>query len=294
MYPFWRLGALCGTLLCFMASLAHAHGIVGQRKFIEPFFTEDANPKNEFVLAKPEFSDLAEGGQSSVGFSLEKKLLPNLSLALENEWISSPRAGEEDAAGFQNLGILLKYALFQSEAHEFIASFGLEVEVPVGDKDIGAERDVALKPRILFGKGLGNLPSALGFLRPFALMGDGGFEIPFSEEQTETKFLYGLALMYDLQYLQTFVRDLGIPWPLSHLLPLVEWNFETAVNGPQRKTEAFLTPGLVYRGDRYLQLGVAGRFPLNSTTNREFKSGVLFMVDLFYDDIFPALTWTPF
>lgn len=54
-----------------------------------------------------------------------------------------------------------------------------------------------------------------------------------------------------------------------------------------------MTPGLVYLG-KFVQLGVAGQFPLNHTTDREFDPSILFIVDLFYDDLFPTLTWTPF
>lgn len=163
---------VCGVFVCLSASLAFAHGVVGKRKFIEPFVAEDANPKDEFVLAKP---------------------------------------------GHFNLN-----------------------------------------------------------------------------EETETEFFYDFVLMYDLEYLHDYVMDVGLPWPVNRLLPVVEFNFETVVNGPERATEAFITPGLVYRGDKYVQLGVAGQFPLNSTTKREFDSGIVFLIDLFYDDIIPAFSWTPF
>ena len=99
--------------------------------------------------------------------------------------------------------------------------------------------------------------------------------------------------MYSLPYLHTYVRDFGTPWPLRQLVPLVEFNFETRINGPERTTEARITPGLVYLG-RSVQLGAAGQFPLNRTTGRELDPSILFIVDLFYDDLFPALTWTPF
>ena len=38
-----------------------AHGTVGQRKFIEPLFTEDANIKNELDLPRAEFLTLPDG-----------------------------------------------------------------------------------------------------------------------------------------------------------------------------------------------------------------------------------------
>ncbi len=281
---------VCGIFVCLGPSLVSAHGVVGKRKFIEPFVAEDANPNDGFVLAKLGHFNLKEGNTFSVANILEKRFSKNFSLTLENEWVTHRQGGEENASGFNNLGVLLKYAMFRSAAHEFILSSGFEVEIPIGEEDIGAEQDVALAPLLLYAKGFGDLPQRVGFLRPFALMGDAGFDILLNNEETE--FFYDFVLMYDLQYLQDHVKDVGLPWPMNRLVPVVEFNFETVVNGPERVTEAFITPGLVYRG-KYVQLGIAGQFPLNSTTNREFDGGILFSINLFYDDIISALAGAP-
>ncbi len=103
----------------------------------------------------------------------------------------------------------------------------------------------------------------------------------------------GVWLCFATASAHAHVRDLGAPWPLNRLIPLVEFNFETRINGPSRTTEARVTPGLVYQ-EKFIQLGVAGQFPLNHTTAQELDPSVLFVVDLFYDDLFPVLTWEPF
>src|SRR5437762_7029097 len=108
-----QMGAV-GILLCGIAAgRAHAHGVVGQRSFIEPFVTEDVNPKNEFVIARPERAFGAEDKLLRYGFGLEKKLADDLSLTLDSAWRHvSPRDPEEEStSGFDNLGITLKYAL---------------------------------------------------------------------------------------------------------------------------------------------------------------------------------------
>lgn len=283
---------LWGGVVFFLdVSSASAHGTVGQRTFIEPFVTEDANPKNEFVIAKPGFFNTREGNELSVGFSFEKKLSENSSLALEGQWTAQRVGGASNPEGFQNPGLLLKDSLWESPMHEFILSPALEVAPPLGDRGVGAERDTAVTPLLLFAKGWGDLPQSLSYLRPLAFMGDAGFEIR-TNTRTKTVFKYDILLMYSLPYLHTFVQDFGTPWPLRQLIPLVEFNFETRVNGPKRTTETRATPGLVYLG-KFVQLGVAGQFPLNHTTARELDPSILFVVDLFYDDLFPALTWTP-
>ncbi len=281
-----------GVWLCFATASAHAHGIVGNRTFLEPFVTEDANPKNEFVIAKPGFFNTSEGNEFALGFALEKKLAAHSSVVIEGERTSERAGGEPHAEGFQNLGILFKYSLWQSPEREFILSPALEIELPTGDQDVGAERDPVVTPLLLFARGLGDLPPSLTYFRPLALMGDVGFEISTNEE-TETVFKYNALLMYSSPYLHAHIRNLGAPWPLNRLIPLVEFNFETRINGPSRTTEARVTPGLVYQG-KFIQLGVAGQFPLNHTTDRELDPSILFILDLFYDDLFPALTWTPF
>src|SRR5205809_6986156 len=100
-----------GTLLCgLVAGSAHAHGVVGQRTFIEPFITEDVNPKNEFVIARPEWLDSRDGHELSEGFGLEKKRLDRLSLTLDSAWDHVPPGASDEPgqSGFDNLGITLK------------------------------------------------------------------------------------------------------------------------------------------------------------------------------------------
>jgi len=124
------------------------------------------------------------------------------------------------------------------------------------------------------------------------MMGDIGFEI-LTNAETETVLKYDVLLMYSLPYLHAYVYDLGAPWPFNRLVPLVEFNFETKVNGETRSTEVRVTPSLVYQG-KLVQLGVARQFLLNKTTDRKLDPNLLFLVDLFYDDLFPVLAWTPF
>src|SRR5207248_8348409 len=105
-----RAGAV-GVLVCGLtAGVAHAHGVVGQRSFIEPFVAEDVNPKNEFVIARPEWDEGPEGKTFTLGFGLEKKLTDDLSLTLDSEWLAVKPDEEPHETGFDNLSITLKYA----------------------------------------------------------------------------------------------------------------------------------------------------------------------------------------
>src|SRR5262245_56900634 len=152
------------AFLTLFASDAQAHGVVGQRSFIEPFVTEDVNPKNEFVIARPEWDEGRESRTFTLGFGLEKKLADRLSLTLDSAWLDvSPKAADEPhATGFDNLGVTLKYAFLIDPEHEAITSIALESTAPTGTPDVGAEPDWSFKPFLLYGKGFGDLPGVLG------------------------------------------------------------------------------------------------------------------------------------
>jgi len=289
-----QMGAV-GILLCGIAARrAHAHGVVGQRSFIEPFITEDVNPKNEFVIARPEWDHARDGRTLSFGFGLEKKISDRFSLTLDSSWLDiTPKpAAEPHASGFDNLGVTLKYAFFIDPVHEAIASIALESTAPTGTEKVGAEQSASFKPFLLYGKGLNELPDALEYLRPFGVQGDAGFEIAIDRARTTT-LAHNVAIEYSIPYLQQAVHDFGLAWPLSNFIGDTEFNFEHGVNGEEQgRSKVFVTPGFVYM-DRWVELGVAGRFPLNQAANDELDWGVIFIVDLFIDDILPRTRWQP-
>ncbi|HZP41084.1 MAG TPA: hypothetical protein VFD84_06195 [Candidatus Binatia bacterium] len=289
-----RKGAVVVLLCGAFAARGHAHGVVGQRSFIEPFVTEDVNPKNEFVIGRPEWDHSREGKVLSVGFGLEKKISDRFSLTLDSSWNElSPREREEPhESGFDNLGITGKYAFWIDPAREAIASVALEATAPVGSADAGAEKDWSFKPFLLYGKGAGDLPPSLRYLRPFAVQGDAGFEVSIDHDRTTT-FAHDIAIQYSIPYLQSFVRDFGLRWPLNALIAVTEFNFEHPVHGGGvGEAVVTTTPGVVYV-DRRIELGIAGRFPLSGAAHRELDWGVIGLVDVFIDDLLPWTRWQP-
>src|SRR5581483_10787927 len=146
------VSAVGGLIAAFFSATAHAHGVVGQRSFIEPFVTED-------VVARPEWDTTRDGRAFSLGFGLEKKLADRLSLTLDSAWLDvRPRGADEpQASGADNLGVTLKYAFFVSPAHEAILSAAVESTAPTGVRAAGAEPAWSFKPFLLYGKGAGDL-----------------------------------------------------------------------------------------------------------------------------------------
>src|SRR5262249_47528492 len=162
------------------------------------------------VIARPEWDNSRDGRAFSWGFGLEKKLSDDLSLTLDSAWRDVNPKGGPQATGADNLGITLKYAFFKNEPHEAIVSAAVESTAPTGVGAVGAEPDWAFKPFLLYGKGAGDLPDALAYLRPFAVQGDAGFEVSLDHGRT-TVFENNVAIQYSIPYLQQSVRDFGLP-----------------------------------------------------------------------------------
>src|SRR5207245_9048682 len=100
-----RASAVGVLLCCLAAASAHAHGVVGQRSFIEPFIAEDVNPKNEFVIARPEWDHSRDGRTPRLGLGLEKEISDRFSLTLDSGWLDIiPKAATEPhESGFGHL-----------------------------------------------------------------------------------------------------------------------------------------------------------------------------------------------
>ncbi len=101
---------------------ADARGTVGERMFIEPLFTEDANVKNELVLPAAEFLVQPDGTWRTGGFSLEKALYPQrFSVVLHDDRIYQ-HTGGRSPAGWDNLELGLKWEASTNVQHEFVLS----------------------------------------------------------------------------------------------------------------------------------------------------------------------------
>ena len=151
---------------------------------------------------------------------------------------------------------------------------------------VGASSSSTISPSLLFGQGLGDLPDALAYLRPVAITGVFGAEIPFASDDA-TSLTYGIAVEYSLRYLQNVVRDVGLPLFVSQLSPIVEVLFETPIEGDEKwKTTGTVNPGLIWAG-KYVEVGVEAIIPINNRTGKDF--GVRALLHFFLDDLWPTV-----
>jgi len=288
------------ALVCavgFYPALSWGHGFVGQRFFPESLSVEDPFPSDEADFPSVSYIKSPEGKEGSVGLEYSKRLSPNLAFgfALEHISLDPEDPAEETQSGLNNPEFFLKYAMLRNPAHEAIVAVILAVSPPWGDKNL-TERNPTIAPGLIFGRGLGDLPEGLKYLKPIALGGAVSLETPMGhiDDPAEQASLldYGFILEYSIPYLQSFVKDVGMPKPFSRMIPIVELSLTTPVNGTEHGTTASLNPGLIWAG-KYVQLGAEALIPLNDLTGHNV--GVLAVLHWYLDDLAPnVFTWTPF
>jgi len=297
--------ALAGLALVGAPDAA-AHGFVGQRFFPATITTEDPFVADELslptvtVLPDPESEVRRE---TDVSIDISKRITPDLGIGIAETWthFEGRGAGSSSDSGFGNLEVGAKYVFFSNAPHELLLSAGLDAEVGgTGKERIGADPFSTLAPSLLFGKGMGDLPEAAGWLRPFALTGTLGVAFP-TEAKTSTGpgevernphvFETGLALEYSIPYLQASVVDVGLRWPFNRVIPLVELSLETPLDrGEGGRTTGSVNPGILWVGT-YFQVGAEAVVPINDRTGDAL--GAVVQLHFYLDDLFPQSIGKP-
>ncbi|PWB77002.1 MAG: hypothetical protein C3F08_10620 [Candidatus Methylomirabilota bacterium] len=279
-----------------------AHGVVGKRFFPATVVVEDPFVADEAGVV---IGHRREPEALSTEFEAEisKRLSRDVAITLGGSYqITRPRGEEEEStgatSGFQNPDFGLRYQFIRNALHEMAATAAVSVSPGgVGQRRIGRLSGTTVSPAIQIGKGFGDLPDWADWLKPIAVTTSVGTDLRTNrnerEEDAQHAFAWGATVMYSIPYLQSFVKDVGIPWPLNRFFPIVEFNGERVLTGPERGTNAaFANPGLIWAG-RYLEFAAEAQIPLNDTSGRH--TGFFVMMHFFIDDIAPNIfTRTPF
>jgi hypothetical protein len=274
------------ALLVGSVGPADAHGVIGRRFFPATLTIDDPFVADELSLPSVLHIKGPEAKQTTLGAEVSKTITPDFGLAIgaEYNFFSPNDPDEKSSSGFGNPELSAKYVFFKNAEHETIFSLAFSWEIGgVGEKSGGAEPFSTISPALLFGKGLGDLPDGLAYLRPLALTGLFGAELPLTSEESNA-LTYGLAIEYSFPYLQQFVKDIGIPPAAGRFFPIVELLFSTPLDGG--RTTGTVNPGLIWAG-KYVELGVEAVIPINSATGKNI--GVRALVHFFLDDIYPTV-----
>jgi hypothetical protein len=282
------LCALLGVTALLVSAVgpAEAHGVIGRRFFPATLTIDDPFVADELSLPSVLHIKGPEGKQTTLGAEVSKTITPDFGIAVgaEYNFLNPDDPDASSSSGFGNPELSAKYVFFKNAEHETILSLGFAWEIGgAGQTSGGAESFSTISPALFFGKGLGDLPDGLAYLRPLALTGVFGAEIPLTSEESNS-LTYGLAIEYSLPYLQQFVKDIGIPAAAGRFFPIVELLFSTPLDGG--KTTGTVNPGIIWAG-KYIELGVEAVIPINGATGKNV--GVRALVHFFLDDIYPAV-----
>jgi hypothetical protein len=288
-------------------SRVYSHGFAGARFFPATLSTDDPFVSDELSLPTVSTIRTPEDGgtrETDISVDISKRITPDFAIEIGDSFtVLNPHEGRA-ANGFSNLELGGKYQLLKNGEHEAIASIGLGVEIGgTGGRSVGADSFSTWTPGIFFGKGFGDLPAVVRFLKPFAITGQVGIAIPSSastrsvtvDAQTGEQEIdverhpdvleWGFALEYSLIYLQSQVQDVGLRAPFDRLIPLVEFALETPLNrGEEGQTTGTINPGIIWAG-KYFQVGVEAVVPINERTGNNV--GLIAQLHFFVDDLFP-------
>jgi hypothetical protein len=221
-------------------------------------------------------------------------------------------------SGFDNLVIGTQYQLYTNPEHQFVFTVGGTAAIGgTGSPGIAASFST-LTPTVYIGKGFGDLPDSLAWLRPLTVSGTVAVAVPTAStslgtidslradagaftslmtvpsgattlsETINPKILQlGFALEYSLvtnQY--TGPNRTGTRYP-EGWVPLIEFTTATPLNGPLAgRTTGTINPGVIWV-NRYLQVGVEAIIPMNAQSGRDL--GVRAQAHLYFSEIFPDL-----
>jgi len=288
-----------------------AHEIVGNRFFPATLGIDDPGVNDE--LALPTVDSFKTGDappvrQRDISGEFSKRITEDFAVSFGSTYsfLGPTDPTVAGANGFQNLDTTFKYRVYRNPEHEFVMSVGLSVEWGgTGGKSVGADPFNTYTPNVYFGKGLGDLPDTLSWVRPVAITGQVGYAIPGRNSTTtlgidpdsglatvDTEFHprvlnWGATIQYSMPYLKSAVVDLGLPDFINHLIPLVEANLQTPVANTLTSgttTTGTINPGVIWVGNTF-QIGIEALIPVNRQSGTNV--GVIAQLHLFLDDIDP-------
>jgi hypothetical protein len=310
MFRRYQTAALATAAIVLPVADAAAHGFAGDRFFPATIQTDDPFVADEMSLLTATKNPTSVNGTQS--YSLEsdisKRITQDTDFTLAYQWNYFQPSGMQPHYGWGTLTTGVQYQLFINAPHEAMGLLGLDVSWGHTGAVVGgqAANYTTISPTFDFGKGLGDLPEWLPWIRPFAITGNIFIDFPTKVNDSiapgcspcslnQTVFNAGFAIEYSLEYLQHHVRDVGIGHPFDRMVPLVEITTATPLNRGFNSdtgmtnlsgyaTTGLIAPGVIWAG-QYYQLAAEAIFPYGEGSGHGV--GGLIQFHLFLDDLFP-------
>jgi len=272
---------------------------------------DDPAVADEFLISPSSLEHPLNSGSgfnvldNAISWSFVRLLTPDVSIGLNSGWIRRSGNGFPTQSGFDQTSLTLKRLMYKNELHEILISASLSWGIGgSGAPGVGASKPDTLLPAVTWGKGFGDLPEELAWLRPFAVTGAVSLEIPLSPRSLNFGidpgtgrfgpvmgpnveiWHWGFAVEYSTLYLTDRFKPGQLPKmePLHQLVPLVEFAFDSPRG---QKTAATMNPRLSCVEDVW-QVSAEAIVPMNSQGGRGL--GVRAQLLPFLDDLAP-LYW---
>jgi hypothetical protein len=311
----WRAAACSGALavagaILLASQAAQAHGIAGNRLFPGTLTFDDPAVADEAIVPNFSYWNHPDGGgnvtDNRINYAFSRLLTPTVGVVVDNSWIAR-NWGVTQRFGFDVINVGLKWEVYRNNSHEALIAASLLWGIGnSGATGVGASAPNKIKPGLTFGKGFGDLPDSLSWLRPFGVTGAIVLEHPTGSVSTNLGFdpltgqlgpmltrsvdilHWGFAIEFSTLYLTSrFTGRAPKEEPLNQFVPLLEFAFDSSSG---TKSIATMNPGLSYVAVGW-QVAVEAIVPLNNASGHGVGGRTQLL--LFLDDLAPALFGKP-
>jgi hypothetical protein len=271
-----------------LASPAFAYTAAGDRLFPATILLPQIGPADEFYVTGQ--SQPVGGGRDSVASATyDKAITDRFGIGVTEAYGFSQATGEDTVTGWQNTTLIVQYTAVIDRPDEFLLSFGFEREFGgTGAEHAGADPVGATTPLVYFGKGLGDADAT--FLRPFAVVGNFGYELADTGART-SEWTAGLAIEYSIPYLTAMTDGIEVPEWLRGMTPIVEITAGTPADSSGGEATAItVAPGFSYAGEGW-ELGLEAQIPVTRDAGQGI--GVAVQLHIALDYLFPETIGRP-
>ena len=301
----WRTG-IPGFLLLLATCSEGSAAYVGDRFFPStlattvPTAADFYNPP--YFVKLPDTATTPSTREIDIPTTYSRLVTKDLGVFFTETFRILEDANRGTRSGFDNLVIGAQYQLYTNPEHQFVFTVGGTAAIGGTGAPGIASSFSTLTPTLYIGKGFGDLPDSVAWLRPLTVTGTVAVAVPTDSTSLTTTTLptgattlsetinpkilqLGLALEYSLvTNMYTGANRTGTRYP-EGWVPLVEFTTATPLNGPLAgRTTGTVNPGVIWVS-RYLQVGIEAIIPMDAHSGRDL--GFRAQAHLYLPAIFP-------